>query len=523
LSQLVVVSSMTAVVGATLQLNKLAVLDGAGREFSQTSYSSKTAFLVPYSLLKAACNLLVGGLADRHGRKSIALAGSLVGLIPPVLVLAASGAAADATWPAFVGSAAFLGMHQGITWTCCILITMDLCGPRARGLASGLSETVGYTFIAIFAEVYGALERSSVACAWAPSIETSPQCLAASEGICEGPEDWKSQCTGMCVCQGYAVAPFATQLALAAVGVALAAAALRESRGFGMRPSSCGAESSGEIALGTISRSHSASDAARSDAFVELEELEADDALLETTPSSAETGEGAVREPFSKTRSTLEFDPPEPLSVSFARTTWGDRNLFVVCVAGFCANFETSMAWGLLASWARDGLGVGGARRDAFMASYSFLKGFSQLFAGLLSDKIGRRWPMSLGLLGGAGALLLAAFGAGYDGKYLPGDASLDARFGNLLASGVFLGLCTGLMYPVLAAAAADHSPPGRLAGTVGTVRFWRDLGYAMGMPVAAIADASQPETAFIFVAVVMASAGTLVAVAYKEKSPRAA
>ena len=30
-SQLVVVCSMTAIVGATLQLNKLAVLDGAGR------------------------------------------------------------------------------------------------------------------------------------------------------------------------------------------------------------------------------------------------------------------------------------------------------------------------------------------------------------------------------------------------------------------------------------------------------------------------------------------------------------
>ena len=51
----------------------------------------------------------------------------------------------------------------------------------------------------------------------------------------------------------------------------------------------------------------------------------------------------------------------------------------MVCVAGFCANFETGMAWGLLASWARDGLG-GGARRDAFMAAYSFLKGFSQIF-----------------------------------------------------------------------------------------------------------------------------------------------
>ena len=46
-----------------------------------------------------------------------------------------------------------------------------------------------------------------------------------------------------------------------------------------------------------------------------------------------------------------------------------------------------------------------------------------------------------------------------------------------MVLSGVLLGLSTGLMYPVLAAAAADHAPPGRLAGTVGVVRFWRDLG----------------------------------------------
>ena len=530
---------MTAIVGATLQLNKLAVLDGAGREFAQTSYGSKTAFLVPYALLKAACNLLVGGLADRHGRKSIALAGSLVGLVPPVMVLAASGKGGDGKgWPAFVGSAAFLGVHQGVTWTCCILITMDLCGPNARGLASGLSETVGYTFIAVFAEAYGALERVSVTCAWDPADVPTSECLEASRAKCDTPDDWVAECTGQCVCVGYAVAPFALQLALAAVGVAVAAAALRESR---RAPSRAAADSDNatELSARVPHDDRSSRDArkllaaAKTGAFVELEALEADDdALLERDASgemSAEKENDASFEASSDTRD-VSFRA-ERLSVSFARATWGNRALAVVCVAGFCANFETGMAWGLLASWSRDGLGIGGARRDAFMASYSFLKGFSQLAAGIFSDRVGRRWPMSVGLLGGAASLLLAAFGAGYDGAYLShetrGDteehARLDARFKNLMASGVLLGLFTGLMYPVLAAAAADHAPGGALAGTVGTVRFWRDLGYAMGMPVAAIADASRPETALIFVACVMAAAGALVAVAYVEKHPHRA
>lgn len=529
---------MTAIVGATLQLNKLAVLDGAGREFAQTSYGSKTAFLVPYALFKAACNLLVGGLADRHGRKSIALAGSLVGLVPPVMVLAASGAGDGKGWPAFVGSAAFLGVHQGVTWTCCVLITMDLCGPNARGLASGLSETVGYTFIAVFAEAYGALERGSVTCAWDQTDVPTSECLEASRAKCDTPDDWVAECTGQCVCVGYAVAPFALQLALAAVGVGVAAAVLRESR---QAPSRAAADSDNATELSArVPRDDRSSfldarkllAAAKTGAFVELEALEADDdALLERDASgemSAEKENDVSFEASGETRD-LSFRA-ERLSVSFARATWGNRALAVVCVAGFCANFETGMAWGLLASWSRDGLGIGGARRDAFMASYSFLKGFSQLAAGIFSDRVGRRWPMSVGLLGGAASLLLAAFGAGYDGAYLShetrGDTeehALDARFANLMASGVLLGLFTGLMYPVLAAAAADHAPGGALAGTVGTVRFWRDLGYAMGMPVAAIADASRPETALIFVACVMAAAGALVAVAYVEKHPHRA
>ena len=45
---------------------------------------------------------------------------------------------------------------------------------------------------------------------------------------------------------------------------------------------------------------------------------------------------------------------------------------------------------GSIATWARDVMGLGGARRDAFMAAYSFLKGLSQMLAGMMSDRVGR-------------------------------------------------------------------------------------------------------------------------------------
>ena len=205
----------------------------------------------------------------------------------------------------------------------------------------------------------------------------------------------------------------------------------------------------------------------------------------------------------------------------FVRTSFVNKSLAVVCLAGFCANFETGLAWGLIATWARDSMGLGGRERDFFTACYSFVKGLSQLLAGMISDKIGRKAPMCLGCAAG---LLVAAFGAGWRGRVSVGvgvtpDELKQLQFGYLVLSGVLLGFFTGLMYPVLAAAAADHSPRSGFAGSVGTVRFWRDVGYAMGMPVAALADASSTETALVFVACLMLVAGAAVFAGYAEAS----
>jgi MFS family permease len=52
------------------------------------------------------------------------------------------------------------------------------------------------------------------------------------------------------------------------------------------------------------------------------------------------------------------------------------------------------------------------------------MKGFSQLAAGLVSDRIGRRAPMSAGLIGGATSLAAAALGAGFNGQVLIGGVA---------------------------------------------------------------------------------------------------
>lgn len=59
--------------------------------------------------------------------------------------------------------------RQGLCWSVTVLLCIDLCGPKLRGLASGLNETVGYSAVAIFVEVYSLIEKRSVSCAWCDS------------------------------------------------------------------------------------------------------------------------------------------------------------------------------------------------------------------------------------------------------------------------------------------------------------------------------------------------------------------
>ncbi|KAJ1464204.1 hypothetical protein T484DRAFT_1870459, partial [Baffinella frigidus] len=45
----------------------------------------------------------------------------------------------------------------------------------------------------------------------------------------------------------------------------------------------------------------------------------------------------------------------------------------------------------------------------------------------------------------------------------------------------IFLGLGTSIMYTNNLAAIVDHSDPSWRSSALGTYRFWRDMGYAVG------------------------------------------
>ena len=109
------------------------------------------SFIVTFGLVKAFSNLFAGGFADRFGRKQVLVAGWLVGLpVPFILMFAPS-------WEWIVAANVLLGVNQGLAWSMTVIMKIDLVGPRGRGLAVGLNEFAGYLAVGLTALATGYL------------------------------------------------------------------------------------------------------------------------------------------------------------------------------------------------------------------------------------------------------------------------------------------------------------------------------------------------------------------------------
>jgi MFS family permease len=107
--------------------------------------SAALTYIVAFGLTKAATNFLAGTLADRYGRKPVLVAGWLLGLPVPLLIIWAPN------WGWVVAANVLLGVNQGLCWSTTVIMKIDLAGPRRRGLALGLNEAAGYLAVALTA------------------------------------------------------------------------------------------------------------------------------------------------------------------------------------------------------------------------------------------------------------------------------------------------------------------------------------------------------------------------------------
>ncbi len=117
--------------------------------FGLTGFSLILSFIVAFGVTKAIANLVAGALADRYGRKPVLVAGWLLALPVPLLLIWAP------TWGWVIVANILLGVSQGLTWSTTVIMKIDLVGPARRGLAMGLNEAAGYGAVAVTAIATG--------------------------------------------------------------------------------------------------------------------------------------------------------------------------------------------------------------------------------------------------------------------------------------------------------------------------------------------------------------------------------
>lgn len=304
LAQFVLLVAINALVGAMVGQERTVVPLLAEAEFGLGAYSGMLTFIVAFGLAKAVVNSVAGSLADRFGRKPVLVTGWLVALPVPLLLIWAPA------WHWVVAANVLLGVNQGLAWSLTVIMKIDLVGPRRRGLAMGLNEGAGYAAVAAAAWVTGALAESF----------------------------------------GLRPAPFLLGLAVAALGLGLSYAFVRET--------------SSHVAEETASHH------------------------------------------------TRDGQPGDGLSARevFALTTWRNRSLSAVSQAGLVNNLNEGAAWGLFPLlFAAGGLSAG--RVGLLTAIAPAVWGVGQLATGAWSDRVGRKRLIAAGQWTEAVGLVVIAFG----------------------------------------------------------------------------------------------------------------
>jgi MFS family permease len=151
LAQFSLLVAVNALVGGVLGQERSVLPLLAERTFHLTGYTFVLTYVLAFGLTKAATNYFAGTWSDRFGRKPVLLAGWLIALPVPLMIIWAP------SWGWVVAANVLLGVNQGLTWSTTVIMKIDLAGPSRRGLAMGLNEAAGYFAVAVTAVATGYL------------------------------------------------------------------------------------------------------------------------------------------------------------------------------------------------------------------------------------------------------------------------------------------------------------------------------------------------------------------------------
>ncbi len=154
--QFVVLSLITFWVGSVVGVERVVVPALGSTVFHESSYLVLLSFIASFGAVKAAVNLVAGGLADRIGRRPLLVVGWVVALPVPFLLATAP------SWTWIVLANLLVGVNQGFAWSMSVTSKIDLAGAHQRGFASGLNEFSGYGGVAVGGFLGGVLAGETI-------------------------------------------------------------------------------------------------------------------------------------------------------------------------------------------------------------------------------------------------------------------------------------------------------------------------------------------------------------------------
>lgn len=187
--------------------------------------------------------------------------------------------------------------------------------------------------------------------------------------------------------------------------------------------------------------------------------------------------------------------------VSFRHSTFS-----ALCQAGVVNKVADTLLWVLFPLYLHE-QGLGLVAIGWVTGTYGLVWGASQLWTGPLSDRIGRKRPVVAGLW------LLAAGVA---------TVPLVHTMAAWVGAAIVMGVGMALLYPNLIAAVADIAHPDWRSSALGTYRYWRDTGYALGALVLGLIAQARGALApaFGFTAVLLLASGGWMAWRAEETHP---
>lgn len=148
-SQFILLVIVNAFVGGMVGLERTILPQLAALEFGIAAKTAMLSFIIVFGIVKAITNYYTGALADTYGRKNLLVAGWVIAIPIPFLLMYAPH------WNWIIAANVLLGINQGLTWSSTVVMKIDLVGEKQRGLAMGLNEFAGYLAVAAFAFLTG--------------------------------------------------------------------------------------------------------------------------------------------------------------------------------------------------------------------------------------------------------------------------------------------------------------------------------------------------------------------------------